>query len=739
MHLAARFNLDSESDLRISPKPVLAVLVIVSQVLAWGGEMLPYSETVARQAVKLFLVVLALSASSWLLFEIKPAAGRWSTVVTSTIAIFLVSAWLGVPQALALLAVSTALAAVLIGLPGAMAVALAQTLLLGLLLGYPLIPLELSTIVVSTAATWAMLGVMYAAYGPLHQRAAWMQEYYQHTYRIVEESRNRKAELVQALEGMANANRQLALASERATALRTIAEEAQRAKTVFVASVSHEFRTPLNMIVGLVELMVETPEIYAVMLSPKMRRDLETVHRNCERLSKMIDDILNLTRIETGRLALHREHVELKDIIDSSAAVVRPLLEQKGLSLQVALSDDLPQLYCDRTRIEQVLLNLLSNAARFTQEGGITVKATQQDGQICICVSDTGPGISPEDAERVFEPFWQGSDQLWRDKGGSGLGLSISRRFVELHGGRMWLESELGIGTSFFFALPTSPPVGHRTRPGHMIREDWVWREHAFEASRVASTDQLVRSRLVIYDAPGTLYPQLVRYSDEVEFVVAQDADQVVREVLACPAHAVLMNATAPEDLVSVVDTIRRRASDTPIIGCSVPPQVEHATQAGALGYLIKPVSRAELQEALRAVDGPIGRVLLVDDDRDVLRLFSQMLHVCDSALEIVTASSGREALERLRSSPPDLMLLDVVMPDISGWQLLGTIDRDEGIARVPTFFVSAQDPGDEPPISEYLLAAMDGGLSPSKLLRCSLGISELLLQPEEGLDLGPV
>ena len=416
LHSAARSDPGLESELRISPKPVLAVLVAVSQFLAWGAEFLLHPDKVVGRAILLFLVVLALSTISWLLFAWKPLVGRWSTVLTLVATTVLASSWLVVPEGLALLTVTTALAATLIGLPGAAVIVAVIPVLLGLLLIYPITPLDASAIVVAMVAPWAMLAVMHAAYRPLRQRVAWVEDYFQHTHHVLEEARDRKAELEQALEGMAHANRQLALANERTTALRTIAEEAQIAKATFVASVSHEFRTPLNMIVGLVELMVEAPEIYAVMLSPKMHKDLETVHRNCERLSKMINDVLDLTQMEAGRLALHREHVDLKEIVESCAAAVDPLLQQKQLSLQIAIPDDLPQLHCDRTRTEQVILNLLSNAARFTQEGRITVEATQQDQQVRICVRDTGPGILPQDAERVFEPFWQGPNQLWRER-----------------------------------------------------------------------------------------------------------------------------------------------------------------------------------------------------------------------------------------------------------------------------------------------------------------------------------
>jgi CheY-like chemotaxis protein/anti-sigma regulatory factor (Ser/Thr protein kinase) len=520
--------------------------------------------------------------------------------------------------------------------------------------------------------------------------------------------------------------------NERITALRLIAEEARKAKARFVARVSHEFRTPLNMIIGLVDLIVESPEMYDVTLSPRMREDLKTVYRNCEHLGDMVNDVLDLTRIEGDRLVLHRERVDIKRVIESAAEAVRPLLEGKHLALHLSFPQVMPEIYCDRTRVEQVVLNLLSNAARYTEDGGITVAVTQQDQHVLVSVADTGPGIPPGDIESIFEPFCQGTSDLWRDKGGSGLGLSISKQFVELHGGRMWVESEVDIGTTFTFELPISSPIVPAGGPGHQIREDWVWRERR---SRPSLPDSYHRPRFVICDETGDLYSALGRYSGEIEFVETQDLTQVIEALGESPAHAIMLNTTNFEDLWSMVETARRQIPGTPIIGCSVLRQVERAIAVGALGHLTKPVTRASLKQAIEAVGNPVRRVLVVDDDQEALQLFRRMLYVCDSTLEVICASSGAEALDQIRRNPPNFMLLDIVMPDIDGWQVLESMTRDEEIPQVPTFFVSAQDPADQPPTSQFLVTAIDEGLPLSKLLRCSLEISKFLLQPEGTLD----
>jgi len=723
---------DIRTELRISPRLVFAALVVLGGLLFFGVEMLAYPWQAVNRVISFFLLLFALSMVGWLLVDWKPLLGRWFAILALATMVHLADRWLNVPGSLAWAAIPTALAVPLIGLSAGAITALCESILILALAGYPAVGLDPSSAAVAIVAIWAIFGAMYAVHYPMHQRSVWLSGYFEQAQRFLEEARNRRAELEQALDDLAYANRQLALMNERVTALRLIAEEAQKAKTRFVARVSHEFRTPLNMIIGLVDLMIESPEMYDVSLSPRMREDLRTVHRNCEHLSDMINDVLDLTRIEGDRLVLHRERVDIGGIIESAVEAVRPLLESKQLALDISIPENLPEVYCDRTRIEQVILNLMSNAARYTREGGITVAVAREDQRVVVSVTDTGPGIPPEDVGRIFEPFCQGTSDLWRDKGGSGLGLSISKQFVELHGGRMWVESELGAGTTFTFHLPISAPIASVSRPGHQIREDWIWRERR---SRPSFPESHYKPRMVVCDEAGDLCALLRRYSDEVELVDARDSLQVTRALKEGPAHAVILNTAAFEDLWSLVEALGPDTSGMPVIGCSVPRGVERAIALGALGHLTKPVTRADLKRAIQAVGSPVRRVLVVDDDPDALRLFSRMLHVCDGTLEVVSASSGLEALDQLRREPPDLVLLDIVMPDIDGWQILELMTRGEEIPWVPVFFVSAQDPTDDPPRSEFLLVTMDGGLSLSRLFHCSLEISKLLLQPEGSPD----
>ncbi len=726
----------SEPELRISPKPIFVVLLVLGCLIFLGVEALSYPWQTVNRVISLSLLLSGLAFVGTLLVDWKPAVGRWFAVLTLVTIVHLADSWLGIPGSLFWATIPIALAVPLVGLVAAIVVAAGETAFIVFLAGLLGMKPDVSA-AAALVAIWGVLGTMVAVYHPIHQRSTWLEEYFELAQRRLEEARGLRSELKQTLDNLANANRQLALANERMASLRAIAEEAQRAKTAFVASVSHEFRTPLNMIIGLVDLMFESPEIYDVALSPKMREDLEVVRRNCEHLSNMINDVLDLTQTEAGQLALHREQVDLREIIESGIEAVRPLLEKKRLTLQVTIPDVLPEVYCDRTRIRQVILNLMSNAVRFTEVGGIKITVACRD-QVLVSVADTGPGIAPEDAGRIFEPFWQGTKPLWRDKGGSGLGLSISKRFVELHGGRMWFESEPGIGTSFFFTLPISMPVEHIVRPGHQLREEWVWREQAFKAGQPSSTDQLVKPRVVVCDASGTLYPRFTRCLEEVEFVNVADLVQAEHRLQECPASAVVLNTMEADAPWALVEAVRKRMPGTPIIGCSVPRLTERAINAGALGYLIKPITRADLEDTLAAVGRPVRRVMVVDDDPEFLQLISRLLYTCDSTLEVVTAAGGEEALAALRGALPDLMLLDIVMPGMDGWQVLEAMRRDGKLKDIPTFFVSAQDPAEQPLVSEFLLATMSGGLSLSKLLRCSLEISALLLAPERGLDLAP-
>ena len=723
-----------QSETRVSSKLAIALLAASGLAFLFFGEA--QSDPVLQlRALSLEALFYVAAASAWRLETWRPLAGRWFAILALVVLVLVTNSWIAFPGLLTLLVVPAALAVPLISLPAAIGVAIGETMLLLVLPSVAFAGANPAARGVAGLVIWMVLGVTTLVVRSVYQYGRWSSERLQRAQDLAAEARNRRGELEQTMAALASANRQLALANERMTALRTIAEEARRTKAAFVANVSHEFRTPLNMIIGLVDLMVDSPEIYSVVLTPEMVEDLQVVHRNCEHLSTMINDVLDMTRMEGGHLALHRERVDLREVIESSVAAVRPLLAKKNLTLKLAIPKEVPRVYCDRTRIKQVFLNLVSNAARITEEGGITIQVETRDKRALVSIVDSGPGIAREDAGRIFEPFCQADSGLWRDTGGTGLGLSISRQFVRLHGGQMWLESRLGVGTTFFFTLPISSPLEHTARPGHRIREDWVWREPSFRPDRASHAQHPVKPCIVVCDETGAIHPQLRRYSDEIEFIDVPSVTQIARVLRDRAARAVVLNVVEPGALWPLLETVKREAPNMPIVCCSVPPQARRAVDFGALGYLIKPIRRTTLEEAIRSAGKGVRRVLLVDDDPDVLRLFTRMLRVCDEGLEIVTASSGRQAVEQLRLAPPDLMLLDIVMPDMDGWQVLETARNDEQIGDVPTYFVSAQDPEARPPSSSFLLAAMDGGLSLNKLLHGCLEMSSLLLAPEQPLD----
>ena len=471
-------------------------------------------------------------------------------------------------------------------------------------------------------------------------------------------------------------------------------------------------------------------------------QSLEIVQRNTDHLATMINDVLDLSQAESGQLALHREWVELGTEIENAlAAVVLLLIEKNGLYLQVTIADSFPQVYCDKTRIRQVILNLVSNAARFTERGGITVEARHQGHDVLISVADTGPGIAPSDLERIFEPFFQ-SDNVQPGLGGSGLGLNISQQIIERHQGRIWVESECGsasdgCGSTFSFRLPISPPVPALSPSAPPLQEDWVCDERPSppklpEISR--------RNRIMICDESGDLAPLLASYSDQIAWDESRTVPQAIEALQSRPVHTLILNSATAGRLVSMVGQARQALPEVPLIGCAFPPRKEHALEAGAVDYLVKPVRQEDLAEAMRRFGRPVKHVLIVDDDPHVLQLFTRMLTIVDERLAVTTAAGGAELLAELRrcaqhSQPPDLVFLDIYLPDMTGWQVLEEKNQDEAICDVPVIVISGETLVQMPRHSPVLLATMGAGITTKKLLHCSRALSALLMKPDGELD----
>jgi CheY-like chemotaxis protein len=509
-----------------------------------------------------------------------------------------------------------------------------------------------------------------------------------------------------------------ALAAKRKTARKT--------KETFVAKVSHEFRTPLNMIIALADLLLETPEIYGETLPAPLLEDLGIVQRNCKHLASLVDDVLDLSQAQAGRLSLQREWVNLREDIAMVVDVVQPLIQKKQLYLKVNCPADLPPIYCDRTRIRQVILNLVSNAARFTARGGITLQVTHHTNNMTVSVQDTGPGIAKEDLSRVFEPFFQATGNAWQEQGGNGLGLSISKQFVELHQGRMWLESEVGAGSTFSFSLPLAPVAAQATRPEPTL-EEWRWREPELN---ITLPRVHFKERIVVWDQAATLTTNFSRPSNEIEFIYTKTLEATLQALNDCPTHAVLVNTRHKDALLSSLGRLKAAAKDTPIFAVTFPATQTQLLTTGAANYLTKPVTLEKLSGAINALQQPIRRILIVDDNREVQQVLSRMLGLYKDGLELNTTSSGRHALELLEKERFDLILLDLTLPDLSGWEILHEKNKLPRAKEIPVIIVSAQDPVERSQKSEILVATLGSGFSGELFLRCSLELSKLLRKP---------
>lgn len=587
---------------------------------------------------------------------------------------------------------------------------------------------------VSYALAISAVGLLLGAVGwfaiqPLLAMTVWVSGYLDQAQKVVREAREQQLELKQVQEDLIQANRELARLSERLKVAHQAAEEARQAKEQFVANVSHELRTPLNMIIGFTEMIMQTPRIYGEAVPPALLADIAAIRRNSQHLAKLVNDVLDLSQIEAGRMALTKEWTTIPEIVDEAVSAVRALFESKGLTLETELAADLPAVFCDSTRIRQVLLNLLSNAGRFTERGGVRVRAWSTDGEVFVSVSDTGPGIPPEAQAKLFEPFSQLDNPLRRRHGGSGLGLSISRRFVEMHRGRMWVESQVGVGTTITFSLPvdTTSPLRPDAEDARRWFNPYSEYEYRLRTRPSKAPPPTAMPRFVLLEREPAMERLLRRYSEDVEITVVREPSEALEELNRSPAKALIVNGLPSPDLVHTLGGLADLPFGIPTIACWVPGEGEAVRKLGVMRYLVKPVSRETLLEAIEALGKPVHTVLLVDDEPDVLHLFGRMLSSSERRYHVLRARTGRQALNLLRERHPDCMLLDLIMPGMDGTQVLEEKSRDPAIRDIPVIVVTSRDPAGEPIVSNLLAVTRGGGLSARDLLNCIEVLSEAL------------
>ncbi|MEG4075207.1 response regulator [Microcoleus sp. Pol14C2] len=505
------------------------------------------------------------------------------------------------------------------------------------------------------------------------------------------------------------------------------AESANRAKSTFLANMSHELRTPLNAIIGYSEMLKEEAEELG---SCESVPDLEKICSAGKHLLSLIDDILDISKIEAGRMDLYLETFDIHTLIESAVATARPLVEKNGNTLEVYCPDNLDTMHADMTKVRQVLLNLLSNAAKFTQNGRIAIgverikneqlkmKNQEESSQILISnseflsfrVADTGIGMTQEQLQRVFQPFTQADASTTREYGGTGLGLAISQRFCQMMGGSIEVSSTLGAGTTFTVLLPKAikqPEIPNKVN-------DSTSPPHAPAVGTVLVVDDDPISRDLIQRA-------LTRQGLHIE--VAGSGEQALRLAKQLLPDAITLDVIMPGmDGWAVLSALKADPdlAEIPVILLSFVGNKSLGFALGASDYLTKPVDGKRLAALLnkyrRDQDGVASnnltcQILIVEDDvatREILRCVLET-----QGWAVTEADSGRAALDRLKVARPHLILLDLMLPEMDGFELIGELRKSHSGDPIPIVVITGKNltPAESQQLNGYVERVLQKGV----------------------------
>lgn len=499
---------------------------------------------------------------------------------------------------------------------------------------------------------------------------------WEQTRQTLLELRQRRSELYGTVRSLEEAIRRIEHSNNELLVARREAETARALKVRFASTVSHEMRSPLNLILGFSKLMALSPESYGEALPQPYRADIYTVFRNCEHLVSLVDDILDLSQIEAQRLPLLKSQIDINSqVVGDAVEAMCALIERKGLALHLDLAEGLPDVLADPARLRQVVLNLLTNAVRLTEKGMIALRTVHQGDRILVSVADSGPGISESDISRLFREFHQLTVTDKRYEGGSGLGLAICKYLVELHGGEIWVDSKVGQGTTFTFSIPVT---GDEVTAGKLVATG--------DLRRLGQTQPIC---LIVHDDPGIMR-LLVRHLVGYHMVGVSPGEGLGSLVQDLHPMAIL---ASPELRPTIRTELQRWSADLPILDCALPRASAHGELEGVLGYLLKPIIADMVQAFVKRVDqGTNLTVLLVDDEPDAVRLLERILTALPHPYSILRAYNGLEALEVMQRTVPDIVFLDLIMPQVNGRQVVAQMRSDPRLARVPVVVISGQD-----------------------------------------------
>jgi signal transduction histidine kinase/DNA-binding response OmpR family regulator len=506
-------------------------------------------------------------------------------------------------------------------------------------------------------------------------------------HRIAIKGRDELAELATAFNRMSE---RLKAARERVEVARAAAEDANRAKSSFLANMSHELRTPMNAIIGYTEMLTEDAEDLG---QDDFIPDLKKILAAGKHLLALINDVLDLSKIEAGKMTLYLEEFEVAALIDDVATTIQPLVDKNANRLIVDLDPRAGMLKADETKVRQTLFNLLSNASKFTNQGTITLEARRHEREgrdwLTFKVSDTGIGMSEQQMAKVFDEFTQADSSTTRKFGGTGLGLTISKKFCQMMGGDITVASEEGHGTRFTVELPAvvgdEPAAPPQPQP---------------EAARAGSGGGAdgAETVLVIDDDP-TVLDLTRRYLTREGYAVQTAGSGVEGLELAktLKPAAITLDVMMPGmDGWAVLTSLKKDpdTADIPVIMLTMLDEKEMGFALGASEYMSKPIDRrrlsAFLDKYLASSRAGAGRILVVDDEAEARDLMRRGLE--RNGWTIDEAEDGKQALERLGEMLPDLVLLDLRMPEMDGFEFLERLRAAPEWHDIPVVVVTGRD-----------------------------------------------
>ncbi|MCB0832517.1 MAG: response regulator [Bacteroidetes bacterium] len=474
-------------------------------------------------------------------------------------------------------------------------------------------------------------------------------------------------------------------------------QEADRIKSEFLSNMSHELRTPLNSIMALSSILLARMDGD---LNEEQEKQIKIVEKSGKNLLNLINDILDLSKIDAGRMDVYLSEYSVPEFANSIRMTIQPMLRDSELEFQMHIDDEIDMHFTDENKLKQILLNLLTNGIKFTSKGHVKlgIYRTKFADVLEFIVSDTGIGIDPVNFETIFDPFRQIDGSATRKFGGTGLGLAVTKKMVELLGGKIWVESELGKGSTFKFILP----AGKRTAGQKVMTEveiqSMIESEKGTPEALLETEPSLEPGKktiLVVEDDNESLYI-VKKYLADTEFQVVslKEGSQVVSKTIQYKPDVILLDVMLPKkDGWEILQELKgvKETRDTPVMIVSMIDNKKLGFSLGASDYMVKPVAKDMLIKRLQKLSEEKGlkKILIVDDDLSQAELVEEILESDDFISEVAT--SGEMAIQLVKRKSYDLVILDLLMPQIDGFSVLKSLQGNPSTEKTPVLILTGK------------------------------------------------